>query len=256
MFDRQDYIKYDSPIKKILLKLFIKSDKLILFDVGACEGEESIRYKKIFPESLIFLFEPLPSNQQLIIQNIEKYKLEELTLVPVALSDEDSYTEFYTSSGQPDGIQTDLDWNFGNKSSSLLVPQIDNLPKWLVFKEKIQVQTMTLDFFLNKNKILEVDFLHMDVQGAELKVLSGAKEKIKDIKAIWLEVSNVELYINQPLSDEIEFFMKKNNFHLIKSEFSGEFGDQFYLNKKYFNIFSFFKGRVKFYLKKNNNYKN
>lgn len=251
MFDRQDYIKDDSPIKKILLKLFTKGDKLILFDVGACEGEESIRYKKIFPESLIFLFEPLPSNQQLIIQNIEKYKLEELILVPVALSDEDSYTEFYTSSGQPDGIQTDLDWDFGNKSSSLLVPQIDNLPKWLVFKEKIQVQTMTLDFFLNKNKILEVDFLHMDVQGAELKVLFGAKEKIKDIKAIWLEVSNVELYINQPLSEEIEFFMKKNNFHLIKSEFSGEFGDQFYLNKRYFNVFSFFKGRLNFYFKIN-----
>lgn len=252
MFDRQNYIKDDSPIKKTLLKLFKKSDELILFDVGACEGEESIRYKKIFPESSVFLFEPLPSNQQLITENIEKYKLENLTLIPVALSDEDGYTEFYTSSGQPDEIQTDLDWDFGNKSSSLLAPQIENLPKWLVFKEIIHVQTMTLDFFLNKNKILNVDFLHMDVQGAELKVLYGAKEKIKNIKAIWLEVSNVELYKNQPFSNEIELFMKKNNFHLIKSEFSGEFGDQFYINKRYFNIFSFFKGRLKLYFKINN----
>ena len=78
MFDRQNYIKDDSPIKKTLLKLFKKSDELILFDVGACEGEESIRYKKIFPESSVFLFEPLPSNQQLITENIEKYKLENL----------------------------------------------------------------------------------------------------------------------------------------------------------------------------------
>lgn len=249
MFDRKSYIKDDSPIKKILLKLFKKTDGLNIFDIGACEGEESIRYKNIFPLSTIFLFEPLPKNQKLILENIKNSNFENLRLIPMALSDVNGYTEFYTSSGQPNEAQIGLDWDFGNKSSSLLSPQLKNLPKWLNFDEVIQVQTMTLDFFVKDNKIDSIDFIHMDVQGAELKVLEGAKEKIKYIKTIWLEVSNVELYKNQPLRDEIEVFMKNNYFQLIKSEFSGGFGDQFYVNKRYFKSFSFFKNKMQFHFK-------
>lgn len=251
MYDRQSYLKEDSPIKKTLLKLFKKNDKLLILDVGACEGEESIKYKNIFTQSSIFLFEPLPKNQSLILENIKRHELKNAYLIPVALSDYDGYTEFHISSGQPNNTESGLDWDFGNKSSSLLAPQLNNLPKWLNFDKVIKVQTMTLDIFLEKNGIENIDFIHMDVQGAELKVLEGAKNKIENIKAIWLEVSNVQLYKNQPLSDDIESFMKINNFKLIKSEFSGEFGDQFYLNKRYFKTFSFLKRRFQFYLKRN-----
>ena len=250
MFDRKKYIEERSPIRKILLKLFKKMDKIILFDIGACEGEESIRYKNIFPNSSLFLFEPLPKNQELIRENIKKYDLQNSTLITVALSDVDGFTEFYISSGQPDGVEPNLDWDFGNKSSSLLVPRTDNLPKWLTFNDVIKVQTMTLNSFLEKNKIEYIDFVHMDVQGAELKVLEGAQEKIQNIKAIWLEVSNIELYKNQPLGNQIEWFMKNNNFHLLKSEFSGEFGDQLYINSRYFKTFSFFKGKIQIYFNK------
>jgi len=252
MFDRENYIEDESPVKKILLKLFKKIEPIIILDVGACEGEESIRYKKIFSDASIFLFEPLPKNQDLIFQNIKKYNLDNLKLVPLALSDKDGFTEFYISSGHPEEMQKNLDWDFGNKSSSLLEPQIDNLPKWLKFNSVINVETSTLNSFLQKEKIKSVDFVHMDVQGAELKVLKGAKDKISSIKSIWLEVSDIELYKNQPLTNQIEKFMSENNFHLIKSDFLGQFGDQFYLNKKYFYTFSLFWGKIQFYFKKSN----
>lgn len=42
-----------------------------------------------------------------------------------------------------------------------------------------------------ENKIDEVDFIHVDVQGAELKVLMGAKDYIIKIKATWLEVADI-----------------------------------------------------------------
>lgn len=249
MLDRKNYIKQDSPIKKVLLKLFKKSDALNIFDIGACEGEESIRYKNIFPLASILLFEPLPENQELILKNIKGNNVENFSLYPFALSDVNGYTKFYTSSGQPNHAQTNLDWDFGNKSSSLLAPQSKNMPDWLNFDKVIEVETMTLDFFLEKNKITTIDFIHMDVQGAELKVLEGAKENIKKIKTIWLEVSNIEIYKEQPLRDEVEKFMKKNYFQLIKSEFSGDFGDQFYVNKRYFKTISFLKNKIQFYFK-------
>jgi FkbM family methyltransferase len=251
MYDRKSYITEESPVKPILLNLFKKTEPLKIFDIGACEGEESIRYKNIFSESLIFLFEPLPKNQELINKNIAKYELNNVFLYPVALSDEDGYTKFYTSSGQPEKWNDNLDWDFGNKSSSLLLPEPKNLPEWLKFNEILDVQTFTLDLFLEEHKIKSVDFVHMDVQGAELKVLKGAKSKLKSIKSIWLEVSKIEIYKNQPLSNEIEIFMKKNNFQLIKNEFVGDFGDQFYVNKRYFKTFSLFNKRIQFFFKRN-----
>lgn len=56
----------------------------------------------------------------------------------------------------------------------------------------------------------------MDVQGAELMVLEGASDFISSIKVIWLEVSKVDLYQNQPLVEDVKKFMAINNFVLIK----------------------------------------
>jgi FkbM family methyltransferase len=249
IYNRYNYIVTDSPLKKDLLKLFKRNDKLIILDIGGCEGEESFRYSRIFPFSSIYIFEPLPENQKLIAENIIKYKAAKIELVPLALSDEEGFSKFYVSSGHPENQPNNLDWDFGNKSSSLLPPGI-NQHKWLNFNDTIEVKTITLSTFWNTNKIDIVDFIHMDVQGAELKVLMGAKDFIKKIKAIWLEVADIELYKSQPLRKDIEIFMNSNGFHLVKSEIEGQVGDQFYLNKKYYKTISLFNRRLQLYLKK------
>jgi FkbM family methyltransferase len=252
LYNRNNYILTDSPLKKDLLKLFKTDDKLTILDIGGCEGEESIRYSRIFPFSSIYIFEPLPENQKLITGNLEKYKVENVILMPVAVSDEKGISEFHVSSGHPDHESNELDWNFGNKSSSLLSPEKENNQKWLLFDKQINVNTLTLHSFFVENKIDEVDFVHMDVQGAELKVLMGAKDCMKKIKAIWLEVADIELYKGQPLRVDIEDFMKYNGFYLVKSEIEGQVGDQFYLNKNYFKTFSIFSKSIHFHIKKGN----
>jgi FkbM family methyltransferase len=250
MYDRENYILTESPLKKDLLKLFDRDDKLKILDIGGCEGEESIRYSRIFPDSIIFTFEPLPKNQKLIIENIEKYEVGNVKLIPFAVSDKAVISQLYVSCGHPKNQPSNLDWDFGNKSSSLLSPESKNNHDWLNFDKKINVQTITLESFLIENKIDEVDFIHMDVQGAELKVLLGAKEFIKNIKAVWLEVSDLEMYKNQPLRADIERFMDSNGFYLIKSVIDGQFGDQFYLNKNYFKTFSMFYRLIQFHKRK------
>lgn len=251
IYNRNNYILTDSPLKKDLLKLFKHNDKLTIFDIGGCEGEESIRYSRIFPFSSIYIFEPLPENQKLVAENIIKYKVENVELVPFAVSDEEGFSQFYISSGHPENQPKDLDWDFGNKSSSLLPPENNNLASWLLFDEKINVHTITLDSFISKKNINVVDFIHMDVQGAELRVLMGAKNVLKSIKAIWLEVADIELYKNQPLRVDVENYMKKNDFYLVKSDIDAGCGDQFYINKNYFKIFSFFSRFI--FLKKSKN---
>ena len=59
-----------SPIpetqEKLLLSILDKNDNVIFFDIGACEGESSIRYSRLFPDAIIYTFEPLPSNFELV----------------------------------------------------------------------------------------------------------------------------------------------------------------------------------------------
>ena len=250
LYNRDNYILSDSPLKRDLLKLFNDKDKLTILDIGGCEGEESIRYSRLFPFSTIFIFEPLPYNQKLIKGHIEKYKVKNIELIPFAASDIKGFSHFHVSSGHPKDQSDDLDWNFGNKSSSLLLPDDDNNPEWLDFKEKISVETTTLNDFFIEKELNEIDFIHMDVQGAELKVLKGAKQYLNKVKAIWLEVSNIELYKGQPLTSDIEGFMKSRGFELIKSEFEGQVGDQFYLNENYFKVVSLLNRKFQWFFKK------
>lgn len=229
---RQDFINSPPEIKDDLLGLFNQSDPLQIFDIGACEGEDAVRYSKLFHNSTVFLFEPRPDNLKKVEENISKYNCTNIRVSDLALSNENGNATFYLSSGQPDLENKPEDWDFGNKSSSLLPPseEMKKHTEWLEFKETLEVTTKRLDEFCNANKVEQIDFIHMDVQGAELMVLEGAGSFINKIAAIWLEVEAVELYKGQPLKNDIELFMEKNGFIRIKSTVNNIAGDQLYAN--------------------------
>lgn len=248
MYDRKAFLSQEPETKKELLKLFNKKDKLLIFDIGGCEGEDSIRYSRLFPQAKVWVFEPLPENQEIIKTNIEASNLKNIQLFPIALSDQRGYSDFFVSSGRPDGVEPDTDWDFGNKSSSLLKPGgVLNTFTWLNFKSVIQVKTDTLHHIFADYQIEGIDFIHMDVQGAELRVLKGTKEYLKRIKAIWLEVSETPLYHNQPLKNDIHEFMIKNNFKLIKTAVKDGAGDLMYINSFYFKAIGL--GKLQFFVR-------
>ncbi|MBD1906677.1 FkbM family methyltransferase [Funiculus sociatus GB2-A5] len=241
IFTRDDYIKMPSPIEKELKILFNTHSKLTIFDIGSCEGEDSIKYAKLFPNSKIYSIEALPKNLPILYTNLEKYSTKNVEVLPVALSDKRGKAAFYVSSGNPDNLSRSNDWDYGNKSSSLLPPDqhIQYWP-WCKFNEVIEVETDTLNNVCKYYNIEVIDFLHMDVQGAELKVLKGAGKFLKKIKVIWLEVEHISLYQGQPLKKEVENFMRENGFFKIKDTVNKVTGDHLYLNSKYFN-FLFYK---------------
>lgn len=235
-FDRTSNIILDVTIQKELNFFFKKNDPIVIFDIGACEGESSIQYSRLFPASKIYAFEPLPSNIQLIQKNFFNYGISNALYYNNALSDSNGVAAFHVSSVNPrNTIATD--WDFGNKSSSLLAPE-KHLERFdfIHFDKQIEVETITLKTFCEQNNIQEIDFVHMDVQGAELMVLNGAEDFISSIKAIWLEVSKINFYKGQPLANDVKEFMYRNNFVLIKDSLYSEQGDQLYVSKKFFSL--------------------
>ena len=221
----------------VISKLFNSNDELVFFDIGACEGLSSVRYLSIFPNTSINAFEPVPNNFKKILKNKEKNNLTNLNAFELGLSDKKGEATFYVSSGTPPNKKTPIDnsTDFGNKSSSLYKPgKTKEVHPWLEFNESITIQTETLDNFCKNHEIHDIDFIHMDVQGAELMVLRGAKEMISNINSVWLEVEKVELYENQALKKDIEDFFIEKDFICLLNKVNHIAGDQLWVKKSYF----------------------
>jgi FkbM family methyltransferase len=71
------------------------------------------------------------------------------------------------------------------------------------------VQTHCLDHVVDCD---EIDFLKMDVQGAELSVLKGAKRLLSTALVIQSEVEFIQLYLDQPLFADIDSHLRNVGF--------------------------------------------
>jgi FkbM family methyltransferase len=232
---RDDYINQPSPIEKELRCLFDIDLSLTIFDIGSCEGEDSIKYSKLFPNSEIYAVEPLPKNVSILKKQLQKYSVSNVKILPIALSDMQGEVKLYVSSGHPDYLAKTDEWDYGNKSSSLFSPNQEEMQKyhnWLLFNEVVTVQSNTLDNVCQDEGVEKIDFIHLDVQGCELNTLKGAEKLLFGVTAIWLEVEAVPLYLEQPLKEDIELFMNKNGFVKVKDTCDHVSGDHLYVHQR------------------------
>lgn len=236
LVDLSAYLATPSEAELEFRRLFPAAAPRVIMDIGACEGEDSIRFTRLYPQAKVFAFEPLPSNQTLVRANLARYDAKRVELVPLALSNQQGEATFHVSSGRPPDLFAGKDWNYGNKSSSLLAPAGDGkIHGWVEFKEAITVPTGTLDQFCAERGIDRIDFIQMDVQGAELLVLAGAERMLPHLTAIWLEVSSRKIYQDQVLDHEITRFLRARGFALAHEIYLaddvGE-GDHLYVNTR------------------------
>ena len=248
MPDFKEIIETKEPIHTFLQKYFKTNEELIIFDIGSCDGIDTIRYSKIFANAFFHVFEPLPKNIDDIKENLGKFTPNKFKLNEIGVSNEESECYLHISSGQPPNA--DINWDYGNKSSSILEPKLVNKKyEWLKFQEKIIIKTTRLDSYIQQNSINNIDFIHMDIQGAELLALEGLGDQIKKVKSIFLEVSNQEFYKDQSLKNHIELYLKDKGFTLIYESIIENEGDQFYVNLNFFPIYELKHRLYKMYRK-------
>jgi len=222
----------DRPLAiQSFLKVLLWPGPKTVFEIGACEGEDTVRYARLFPHARIFLFEPLPRNQKSIRRRLAAHGEIRASLHGIALSDLDGESVLYVSSGT-----SPVDNQAGNKSSSLLKPA--KLPKefsWIKFRKQIKVPTMRLEMFCRDNGIRTIDYIHMDVQGAELKVLEGAGRMISKIGLVWMEVSFQPAYHGQPFESQASQWMRTKGFRKVAQISYGAEADALFLNMRFFS---------------------
>lgn len=229
---RAAYIASPLPIERELRSLLSPEAVRTVFDIGACEGEDSVRYARLFPNATVYAVEPLPRNLPLLQRNAALAGPGRVRILPVALSDRVGTATFYVSSGRPEGQPEDGDWDFGNKSSSLLPPDRHlEIHPWVHFDETLEVTTETLATVCEEGAVEEIDLIHLDVQGAELAVLAGAGSILERTKVVWLEVEAVPLYQGQPLRSDVQRFMATHGFVRLLDTVGEVSGDQLYAHR-------------------------
>lgn len=173
-----------------------------VLEIGANDGEDTLELLRAFPESHIFAFEPDP-------RPIARFRalVTEVTLIPMAASDHNGREPWFASHGcipqrslnwHPWAEEVKTDWDL---SGSVCRPtgHLKSSP-WVEFQEEGTIPCTTLDTWLETTEIDSIDFVWMDVQGAEHKVLQGGKEAFKHTR--WLYTEFFDRYLMQRDIDE------------------------------------------------------
>jgi FkbM family methyltransferase len=87
-----------------------------------------------------------------------------------------------------------------------------DLPELVNLDFTIEMETTTLDAFCNQEGIASIDFLQVDVQGADLQVLQGSEQILKTVLAVQTEVEFSHLYVNQPLFADVDAYLRAKDF--------------------------------------------
>ena len=184
------------------LKSLLKSESPICFDVGANEGQTIKLLQEVFRSPRIYAFEP--SSEVFTKLRSRRYR-SDVFLYNFALGRQNSQEEFINyedsrlSSFFP--LSTDEESQFGH----------------LKIKAKESVEIKTIDWFLTRYQINEIDLLKIDTQGYDLQVLQGASESFRrgSIKNVYVELNFLKLYENQADAQQITRFLTEHNFHLV-----------------------------------------
>jgi FkbM family methyltransferase len=83
-------------------------------------------------------------------------------------------------------------------------------------RNRISVQVRTLDALLAQHGWVEpIDLLKLDVQGAEVKVLRGARQSLARTRLVWAEVSFRPIYDGSAVFAEVYDLMNSEGFRLM-----------------------------------------
>jgi FkbM family methyltransferase len=94
--------------------------------------------------------------------------------------------------------------------------RFSSLPEFCNLDFTMEIETTTLDAFCDAEGINTIDFLQIDVQGAELEVLKGASKILsRGVLGIETEVEFSHIYVNQPLFADIDVYLRENDFTLF-----------------------------------------
>lgn len=149
---------YESEEVDYLMQALRPDD--VCFDVGANLGYYTVLMARAVPQGRVYAFEPDPFCNALLQLNVRINGLENVVVSRLALSDRPGTSSFFRC----------IDSAFSSFK--------DTARK--AVSSVIEVPVTTLDEFVATNDVPRVDFVKVDVEGAEGLVLAGGKRLLQN----------------------------------------------------------------------------
>lgn len=151
---------YDEIFEKEIYKFKSKNDNPLIIDCGANIGLSIIYFKKNFPKAKIIAFEPDDKIFKYLEYNINSFELSNVELYKKACWNKETTINFFS-----EGADAGRTANENDKTNVTVV------------------ETTRLKNFLKE----EVEFLKIDIEGAEFEVLEDAKDLLFNVNNIFVE---------------------------------------------------------------------
>lgn len=162
-------VYYETNVNYWVDVLVKYANKPVLYDIGANIGYYSVTLADKC--SCIYSFEPVTTTCKILRENVRRNKIGNSKIYNLGLSDRSgtSIINLYNSSGN-------------NSIYTRTVPPGHGLKK----TGEDEIQLLTLDGFIIKEKAAIPNIIKMDVEGAELFVLKGALKLLEEHSPILL----------------------------------------------------------------------
>ena len=140
--------------------------KPYIIDAGANFGMSSVYFKELYPNAEVLAFEPVPFLHDLASKNVARNKLSDVTVLKKGLAAKPGTATFFMSGDYSmAGSLTERRRTFGDEI------------------EELTIETVPLADYLDR----EVDFLKLDIEGAEGEVLMAAGDALANVRQMCVE---------------------------------------------------------------------
>jgi 2-O-methyltransferase len=188
-----------------VIEKYYKKENPIFLDIGAHNFHDSIVLKQNVPHASVYAFEP-------DYNNIHRYKAAAIDqgvfVVQKAMSDKSEVTTFFPANNEASG--------------SIIYPSVKNTlgesatHNNLTFDlTGVSVVTTTLEAFAKENNIKHIDHIHLDVQGAEYKVICGLGEALRP-SSIFAETCEFKTYKTNLTLEDFDNLMFEKGYRIVE----------------------------------------
>ena len=165
----------------------VKNDSVV-FDIGAFKGDTAYFFsKKCSNKARIYAFEPDENNYKVLLKIKDKYKLNNVIASNILFSNSETEINFLS-----------MDLN----------------------RPAVKMKSKTIDKFVEENNFEKIDYIKMDVEGAERNILEGAIKTIKKFKPslaiaiyhggkLFMEdFYNIPIFIKNIINEDYEYYIR------------------------------------------------
>src|SRR5438105_2098667 len=171
-FRRNDSLGINLPIfetRELAFAEWLLRPGMTVLDIGAHQGLYTLlASRRVGPSGRVFSFEPSPRERRALRLNLTMNFCNNVVIQALALGSEETTADLYV-----------VDY-YNTGYNSLRPPSVPEPTS------TVAVRVGTLDNWLAQEKIDRVDFIKLDVEGAELSVLKGARELLARTRPVLL----------------------------------------------------------------------